>query len=290
MDLADLRLVLAIADTGSITGGAEARHLSLPAASARLRQLERRIGTTIFDRHRRGVTPTPAGALLLSHARDIAQAADRLEDDLATYADTTVRLLVNTSASTSLTDTLTTFLAAHPGIRIDIDERPSGRIVAALAEHRADLGVLADSVPHGALRITVLRPDPLVAVTGTTAPRIAPGPTSLSALLDKPFVGLSRGKPLQDHIDGHAHPFGKRLRYRLRLPALTAVLDAVEAGIGVAILPAPALTHAARITVHPLADTWAARNMVLGTAPDARPSAAATALQHHLTTTATATS
>jgi DNA-binding transcriptional LysR family regulator len=285
MDLPDLRLVLAIADSGSITSGAEARHLSLPAASARLRLLERRIGTTIFDRHRRGVTPTPAGSLLVSHARDIVRAADRLDDDLATYTDTTVRLLVNTSASTSLTDTLTTFLAAHPDTRIDIDERPSGRIVAALAEHRADLGVLADSVPHGALRITALRPDPLVAITGTAAPHIAPGPTSLSALLDQPFVGLSRGKPLQDHIDGHAHPFGKRLQYRLRLPAMTAVLDAVEAGVGVAILPAPSLIHNARITIHPLTDSWAARNMVLGTAPDARPSAAATALQHHLTTT-----
>lgn len=285
MELADLRLLLAIGEAGSITGGAAAQHLSLPAASARLRLLERQTGSSLFDRHRRGVTPTQVGVLLLTQARELIRAADRLEADLAAFAETSVRLLVNTTGASTLTRALTGFLAAHPEVSIDVDSRPSAQIVTALAEGRADIGVLADSVPHGDLDILPLRPDPLVAATSSTSERLQPGPTSLARLLDHPHVGLSRGTPFGDHIDGHARPYGRGLGYRLRLPTFPAVVDAVEADIGIAILPADSLTGRPGVTTRPLTDGWAHRNLVLGTARTTRPSTAAASLHAHLVAT-----
>jgi len=68
-DLTDLRLYLHILDSGNITAGAARSHLSLAAASARIRAMEASLGTEFLQRGRRGVTPTPAGKALAQHAR-----------------------------------------------------------------------------------------------------------------------------------------------------------------------------------------------------------------------------
>ncbi|MBO0851403.1 MAG: LysR family transcriptional regulator, partial [Pseudonocardia sp.] len=105
MDLIDLELVVRVAEAGSITHGAARTHLTLPSASARIRALERTVGATLFDRGRRGVTPTPAGALLLRHARTIRLAVATMRTELAEFAEgygATVRVLANTAATASL--------------------------------------------------------------------------------------------------------------------------------------------------------------------------------------------
>lgn len=69
VEFVDLRIFVAVADTGSITAGAERVALSLAAASARIRALELQVGAALFERGRRGVSLTAAGQVLLRHAR-----------------------------------------------------------------------------------------------------------------------------------------------------------------------------------------------------------------------------
>ena len=68
-DLVDLRLYLNVLQAGNITAGASLSHLSLPAASARIRAMEASLGVAFLQRSRRGVSPTPAGQALAQHAR-----------------------------------------------------------------------------------------------------------------------------------------------------------------------------------------------------------------------------
>ena len=70
-DLPDLRLVAAIADSGSLTRGAAQVHLAPSSASHRLTQLESALGVPLFTRHARGLNPTGAGESLLRHARQV---------------------------------------------------------------------------------------------------------------------------------------------------------------------------------------------------------------------------
>ncbi|MGF6200413.1 DNA-binding transcriptional LysR family regulator [Pseudomonas laurylsulfatiphila] len=86
-DLTDLRLYLNILDTGNITAGAARSHLSLAAASARIRAMEASLGVEFLQRNRRGVSPTPAGNALARHARVLLQQAERLQQELAEYAN-----------------------------------------------------------------------------------------------------------------------------------------------------------------------------------------------------------
>ncbi len=287
-DLTDLELVVAVADAGSITHGATRAHLSLPSASARIRALERSVGAPLFDRDRRGVTPTPAGTLLLDHARSILLSVERMRVELAEYTDghgATVRVLATTSARSDVVPAVTSFLQDRPTVRIDLAESTSRQTVAALAARRAELGLVADSTDLGELESRPLREDPLVAVVARDDPLAGSGPVSFAEVLHRPFVGLSQGSALAEYLEGHAQPLGVRPTYRVRLPGLDAVCHAVAGGGGVAVLPRHGIgawLADGRVAAVDLDDDWAQRSLVVCHREWAELSATAQALREHL--------
>lgn len=126
-DLTDLSLFRHIVEAGSITHGAARAHLALGAASTRIRNMEDTLGASLLTRGRQGVRPTQAGRTLLQHARTILAQAEILREDLGVYADGLtgqVRVLSNTNALTEfLPDTLSSFLATHRHVSIDLDRK-----------------------------------------------------------------------------------------------------------------------------------------------------------------------
>lgn len=290
VDLLDLELFAEVVDAGSITHGAGRVHLALPSASARIRAMEKAVGAPLLTRGRRGVTPTPAGHLLLRHARTVLQQIDRMRGDLIQYADglvATIRLLVNTAtATTFLPGELIPFLAARRDIDVDLEERPSHQIVHALVEGRADLGIVASTVNLGRLQHIPLRADQLVLVAPpdhVLAERVS---VTYEECLEHRFVGLTEGSALQEHLEGHAQPWGQRPSYRVRLPTVEAVCQTVSAGVGLAVLPEVAAQrwqslHA--VVAIPLSDPWAARELLLCSDRASALSAPCQALVGHLT-------
>src|ERR1700682_1804052 len=147
-DLVDLQLFIAVADTRSITAGALRANLALASASARIKGLETALGTVLLKRGRRGIELTAAGESLLGHARIILHNVEALRGDLAAYASgvrASVQLLANTSGlSEHLPKALAAFLREHPDISVDVEERESTDIAAAIATGAADLGFAAE--------------------------------------------------------------------------------------------------------------------------------------------------
>lgn len=86
VDLVSLSLFSLVARTGSISKGAELASLAVGAASKRLSDLERSLGTPLLERHSRGVTLTQAGLALQRHARRILADVDEMAADLSDYA------------------------------------------------------------------------------------------------------------------------------------------------------------------------------------------------------------
>ena len=269
-DLLDLELFARIAEAGSITHGARRAHLALPSASARVANMERAAGTALLERDRRGVTLTPAGALLLRHARTVLEDVERMHGDLSRYADglgATVRVRANTAAMAGfLGDALREFLADEPRVSLDLQERPSHLIVRALAEGRADIGVVADTVALGELEHVAVQDDRLVLIAAPGHPLAATAPVSFSQCLDEPFVGLTEGSALWEHLEGRAHPLGQRPRYRIRLPSIELVCRYVAAGIGVSVLPERAVARWATefpVAMVELSDDWSRRRLTI---------------------------
>lgn len=268
LDLADLHLFRHVAEAGSITGGAARMNLALAAASTRLRGMEAAIGAALLERSRSGVVLTPAGDALLAHARLLLAQAERMHEDLSSYAGGKaghVRLLSNTNAITEfLPDVLGRFLAAHPGTTVDLQERLSDEIVDLIAQGTAEIGIVAGTVDTGALQTFPFREDRFVLVAPRGHSLAERSGVAFSDVLGEDLVGLDRESALQRFLAGRASREGRRLRLRVQLRSFDAVCRLVEAGVGVGIVPATTACRAARtmaIEIVPLLDAWALRDL-----------------------------
>ncbi|WP_092972058.1 LysR substrate-binding domain-containing protein [Ralstonia sp. NFACC01] len=265
-DLTDLRLFLHTAEAGSITAGAERAHLTLASASARIRGMEDTLGVPLLTRNRRGVETTAAGRTLVHHARVVLQQMDRMRGELGEYARGLkgyVRLLSNTAAMTEfLPETLSAFLAAHPEVDIDLEELVSHEIVEAIAQGRADIGIVNDAVDLSGLETFPFRHDRLVLVTARDHPLADRRELAFVETLQEDFVGLTGDNALQAYLAGHAARAGHRLKYRVRLRSFDAVCRMVERNVGVGVIPEHAAIRLQRsmgIRRVRLTDAWATR-------------------------------
>lgn len=281
-DLTDLRLFCDVVEAGSITAGAERSSLALAAASTRIRHMEAALGAELLTRSRQGVTPTPAGRMLLKHARGLLAQAARMREDLSAFAggrSGEVRLLANTNALTEFVpEVLSSFLAAHPQVSVDLEERLSDEIVGLIAEGVGDVGVVAGTVDTGALQAFPFRSDRFVVVTAEDHPLAARQSVPFAEVLDFDLVGLERSSSLQRFLTDKAARAGRPLRARVQLRSFDAVCRLVESGVGVGVVPQSIARRAARtmaLAVIDLADDWAVRELmiVVRDLDDLRPSA-----------------
>jgi DNA-binding transcriptional LysR family regulator len=269
-DLVDLQLFIAVAETRSITRGAQRVHLALASASERIKGLEASLAVALLTRGRRGVELTSAGESLLDHARIVMHNVDALRGDLASFASgarASVHLLANTSGlSEYLPKALAAFLAQHPRISIDVEERESGDIAHAIAIGAADLGLAAEhALPDSIERISFSE-DRLVLVAARQDELAGRRQVDFREVVERDFVGLITSSALHAHVSGHAAKLGARLRFRARLNNFDAIGQMVSAGIGVAVMPEVAARRCARtmkINVVRIRDAWANRRLAI---------------------------
>ena len=244
-DLTDLRLLLHIVEAGSITAGAERAHLSLAAASERMRGMEANLGLPLLVRSHRGVRPSAAGDTVVHHARLVFQQLARLDAELGDHAgglQGTIRLLCNTAAlSEHLPDSLARFMARHAGVDIDIEERTSADVAKGVREGAADIGIVADTVDLSGLETFPFCTDRLVAVATPVQARQLQGEgastVAFAGLLAVDHIGLAGDSALSRYLAQQAASSGRVLRTRARVRSFDAVCRMVATGIGIGIVP-----------------------------------------------------
>jgi DNA-binding transcriptional LysR family regulator len=267
-DLTDMRLFLTVVERGSLTQGAQAMHLALASVSERIAGMEAALGAPLLERTRRGVQATPAGVALVRHARTILDQVEQMRGELRTYATGLkgrIRLLSNTAALAAfLPPQLNRFLVRYPDLSIDLDERTSVEMVPALAEGRADLGVVSDTTDLTSLQTHLIAEDQLVVVASCTHRVSAANSVSFAEILDEDFVGLADAA-LVSHLAERAARLGRQLHYRIHMRGLEHVGAMVEAGVGIAILSHVFAQMLQRpgLAIVPLAEPWAARKLYL---------------------------
>lgn len=269
-DLIDLSLFRHVVEAGSITHGAARANLALAAASTRIRNLEEALGATLLVRARQGVTPTQAGRTLLQHARAMLTQADRLREDLGAYAGGVagqVRVLSNTNALTEfLPEALSAFLAAHPNVSVDLEERLSDEIVAMIAEGVGDIGIVAGTVDAGRLTTYPFRRDRFVLVVARDHPLARRKQVGFAEVLDYDFVGLDRASALQRFLASKASLTGRPLKLRVQLRSFDGVCRLVECNVGIGVVPATTAQRAVRsmaVKSVDLTDPWALRDLAI---------------------------
>ncbi|HSV44402.1 MAG TPA: LysR substrate-binding domain-containing protein, partial [Ramlibacter sp.] len=273
-DWTDLQLFVHACEAGSLTAAATRSHITLAAASARLRGMEQQAGTALLVRHSRGVRATPAGEALARHAQAVLLQLAQMRGELAHHgrgARGRIRLLSNTSALLhDLPPVLSIYLKDHPAIDVQVDESASHLTTQALRQGAADLGLVSDAADTSGLHAVPLRDDPLVLVLPRGHALLALRRVAFSDALDHDMVGYGTTSALQAHLSLQSANIGKPMRLRASLGSFEGLLQLVAQRVGMAVMPRALLFSRgpdARLAVRPLTDTWARRTLLLCSSP-----------------------
>ncbi len=265
-DLTDLRLFIHIAEHKSMTRAAERMHLSLGAASARMKELESRFGMRLLYRENKGVQLSPAGETLLRNAQQIMQQVERLKSEMQEYNNGIkghIRIFANTTAVTEfMPEVLGRFLARYPQVNVALEERLNQEIVRGVQEGTADIGIAAGTIQAQGLHIINFSTDRLVLATAVEHPLAKAGKISFAETLDFPHIGLHEGSTLQHFLNRMVAEIGQRLQLRIQVRGFEAMCRMVEADVGIGILPYSAalrLSATTRLALVELSEPWAVR-------------------------------
>ncbi len=267
-DLTDLQLMVNIGDASSLTRGAEKSHLSLPAASNRVKNLEDHFGTRLFHRNSQGVTLTPSGEAFLRHARLVLRQIDHLRGDIHEYSrgiKGQIRVLANTTAMTEfMPAVLSRYLSSHPDVTVELRERLSYLVVKAVTEGSADIGIVAGQPAASALEFLPYRADRLVLVTSAEHPLGGMSEVAFADTLDFEYVGLSEWSAIHAFLIQAADNLGHSFRFRVEVSNFESVCRMIEAGVGIGVVPEQAARRYAQrlnINIVRLSDEWSERKL-----------------------------
>lgn len=292
-DLDSLALFVRAAEMRNLTRAAEASHITVPAASRRLQLLEHQFKAPLFERHSRGMDLTPAGERLFQLAREVLASVHRMRAEMGNYGrgqGSVLRVLGNTSAMTQfLPGDIASFQARQPDVRVVLEECWSEDAVKRVRAGEVDLGVIVEGAEVAGLVCRPYRHDRLAAVVreddALQADKSKGDAVSFTDLLDRDLVGLEGGSTLTRLLGTQAAQLLKPMTLRVQVKSFEAVCRAVEARLGIGVLPLAAARSFApslALRVMPLADEWADRRMLLAVRDAPADASALAALLGHL--------
>ena len=236
INFTDLRVFLAIADTGNLTRAAAQCCITPSAASVRLKHLEEEAGCSLVTRLPRGLALTSAGERLAAEARKVFQQITRMTDAMTAFCGDerlVVRLAANYNAAVAfLPDDLSGFLLKNPEIRIDQRLLTSRGVAEVIALGEADIGITASSDFHGGLCFYPYREDSLVLFAAHDHPLVKRGGCRFEEALEEDFVALSNEASMQTFMLAKAVELGRPIVPRIRVPSIGITQSTYETFFG----------------------------------------------------------
>jgi DNA-binding transcriptional LysR family regulator len=263
VELRHLRYFVAVAEELSFTRAAARLHIAQPPLSTQIRRLEEALGVALFDRSRRAVSLTPAGALLLDEARRLLVQVDQALAATVRAGTGEAGLLtvgfVPSASNATLPAVVRAFRTRYPAVELFLREHPPDALVSALHGASVDLCFLYLPFEDEALAsVTVLR-EPLVAVVPSDhalAGESARLP--VAELRDEPFILPARHRMpgLNARVLEACRAAGFEPQPVQKDVWLTqTMLGLVAAGLGVALVPeSVSELHRTGVVFRPLAD------------------------------------
>lgn len=240
LNLNHLAILHAVAEECSVSRAAERLGVSQPAVSKQLKLLERSLGSRLFDRTPRGVTPTAAGELLAGYARRlfalVHEAGEAMAElhglargSLAVGASTTIGIYL-------LPDAFVKLRQCFPGIAARMEIAGSDALQARLMARSIDLAITDGEIDDDAFENEVLLQDDMVAIAPPGHPLTKRRSVPAADLCREPFVVRETGSGTQSLVERALARRGLTVRPALTLGSTEAIKRAVAAGVGVAVV------------------------------------------------------
>lgn len=241
LNLNSLRLFEAVARTGSFTRAADDVHVSQPAISKAVREIERNLGVALFERSARGARLTQAGEVLAEQAHTLFGLARAAEEEMRAFAGLgrgTLRIGASTTIATYLLPPLLgRFTQQYPGIDLCLVSANTLDIVRQLVAYELDVALVEGPVSRPGVRVTRWREDEIVLITPAGHPLTGTGRAAKwSEVAREPLL-------IREPGSGTGEVVATALATRRLVPSRTrelgsteAIKQAVAAGLGLAFV------------------------------------------------------
>jgi DNA-binding transcriptional LysR family regulator len=262
VELRQLATFVAVAEEGSFTRAADRLHIVQSAVSASVRNLERQLGTQLFERSTHRVDLTDSGRALLPEARATlaaAQAArDAVDEARGGLRGTIVlgTMQAQGMRAINLTQVLTAFRAAHPGVEVHIRHSGGSSAMAReVQEGRLDLAFVAlpGDGPPG-VQLIPLAGEPIMLALPADHPLAGTGDIELSALGEQTFVDLPVGWGIRMAVDRSFAAAGVTRTITYELNDTATMLDFIRHGLAIGLLPRSFVETTGEIVCVPIRD------------------------------------
>jgi len=268
LDLTTLRIFLSVIDEHSMSKAAEREHISAPAVSKRITELEQELGVTLFQRRSNGILATPAGVALATEARQVFHKLEQMCSRISDYAigdRGKVKVLCSPAGLVgALPEHLKSFRLGHPLVDLQLHEQRSPEVLRSVADGEADVGIFAyeeaalavseglNVIPYQTVRLMLVTPRHHPLSTRRTA--------SFAEAAEYEFVGYSDESFIGALVRRVAREQGLQYRSALVVAGFEALRRMVQADLGVGVVPEPCAVpyaEAMHLGCVTLTDDWA---------------------------------
>ncbi|HEV8676538.1 MAG TPA: LysR family transcriptional regulator [Methylomirabilota bacterium] len=243
VNLETLTLYCDVVRLRSFSRGAAANGVSQSAASQAIQQLETELDVVLLDRSRRPLQPTEEGRGFYEACRGLLQAFEKARADLAAArqrVEGTIRVAAIYSVGLhDMSRHMQPFMAMYPQARVLLECLHPHKVVEAVVNDEADLGILSYPAPTRALEVIPLRSEPMVLVTHPShrlARRRLVGPVELQG---ESFVAFDADLPIRKTIDRVLKQHNIRVNVVMAFDNVETIKQGIGIAAGVSILPRP---------------------------------------------------
>ena len=253
MDLAELRVFLAVATERSFSRAAARLHRTQPAVSQAIRRLEDEVGERLFDRTSKNGSLTEAGRVLNEYADRILRLTEEAERSVRELRDLhrgRVLIGVNEATANILLPLIDRFKTAYPAVMLDVRRIAARHVAVEVAQGNLDFGIMTFQPPERGLQALTLGADEMVLLVHPDHPFVKRTTVTLAEFGQQTVIAHSDPSPARERVLRLSEVKHAPINIQIALPSLEAIKRAVEMRIGVALLPRRcALTEIARGTL-----------------------------------------
>jgi len=266
LTLRQLAVFAALARHRSFSAAAKALHLTQPAVSMQVRQLEAAAGVALVERIGKRIDLTEAGAELARCARDVEARIKESDDALATLRGLrggTLEIAVLSTAKYFAPHLLAEFRRRHPDVSLRLSVSNREAVLRALSENRTDLAIMGQPPKGLDVEARVFAPHPLVIIAPPAHPLAHKKRLRLADLAQENVLIREPGSGTRSAMERLFAQQGVRLRSSAEMSSNETIKQAVIAGMGIAVLSLHTIgleLEARRLVILPVAGTPVMRN------------------------------
>ncbi|GAA5525953.1 HTH-type transcriptional regulator CynR [Microbulbifer aestuariivivens] len=236
-----LRAFVAVAKSRSLAQASEQLHVSQPALSISIRNLESCAGGPLFSRDSRQLTLTPEGAEFLERAEQLLRSWDQslgaLQERFQLQRGQLALAVIPAFALNRLPPLLGAFHRTHGQINIILEDVVMERVVQSLLEGRAELGISFRPDDLSGLEFIPFARDRFVAVTPASHPLATTDSLRWAELATVPFIAMNRGSAVRRWTDEAFASAGEKMQLFCEASQLSTIGQMVREGLGVSVVP-----------------------------------------------------